>query len=91
MMLVDLKDFNSSISKIHLHVYIYLLKVYIFFFKKELLYYFITYKILSENNNLNERLSNYFGLRALLDENVINTLNSKPPNSEENKLNTFLC
>ena len=85
-MLVDLKDFNSSRSKMYLHVYIYLLKIYIFFFKKELLYYFIIYKILLENNNLNERLSNDFGLRALLDENVMNALNSKPPNSEENKI-----
>ena len=65
------------------------MKVYIFFFKKELLYYFIIYKILSENNNLNERLCNDFGLRALLDENVMNALNSKPPNSEENMLNTI--
>ena len=93
MMLVDLKDFRVARSKMYLHAYIYLLKVYIFFFKKELLYngpenYFIIYKILSENNNLNVRLSNDFGfvMRALLDENVMNALNSKPQNSEENKI-----
>ncbi len=85
-MLVDLKVFNSSKSKMYLHAYIYLLKVYIFFFKKELLYYYIIYKILSENNNWNERLYNDFGLRALLNENVMNALNYKPPNSEENKI-----
>lgn len=94
MMLVDLKEFKADRAKMYFHAYIYLIKTYIFFFKKEVLYngpdnYFIIYKILSDNSNvMNIRISNDFGfvMRALLDENIMNSLNSKPKLSEENRI-----
>ena len=93
MMLVDLKEFQADKKKMYLHAYIYLIKTYILFFKKEVLYngpdnYFIIYKIFSDNVNMNVRISNDFGfvMRALLDENVMNSLNSKPKLPEENMI-----
>lgn len=99
MMQMEIKTEKNKI--VYLNFYIYLLKLFIFYGKKDSLYknpehYFLIYKALSENNMNFKMVSDLgFVMRILLDEKLLNEFNTKEKIEDEKmseyKYQMFLC